>query len=126
MSLHLTYEYQLDIGLIDHSSIIGHMKSVLNTFANKPQYSKFYIGITSNLEERKLDHQRKKPGYTLMCAIYRDEENIVSNSFHNLERDAINAMRSGIRHPVNNQLLLRCDNGPSGSLAKNWLYILIG
>ena len=126
MSLQLTYEYQLDVGLIDHSSIIAHMKSVLNTFAAKPQYSKFYIGITSDLENRKLDHQRNKPEYVLMCAIYKDETNIVANSFHNLERDAINAMRGGIRHPVNNQVLLRCANGPGGSLAKNWLYILVG
>lgn len=126
MSLQLTYEYQLDIGLINHSSIIAHMKSVLNTFASKPQYSKFYIGITSDIENRKLGHQRNKPGYTLMCAIYKDEQNIVSDSFHNLERDAINVMRAGIRHPDSNQLLLRCDNGPGGSLAKNWLYILVG
>ena len=126
MPLNLTYEYELRAGVLEHSSVIAHMKSVLNIFAAKPQYSKFYIGITSDLEQRKMKHQREKPDYSLMCAIYKDEKIIVSNSFHNLEKEAINEMKNGIHHPDTNQLLLRCGNGPGGSLAKNWLYVLIG
>jgi predicted GIY-YIG superfamily endonuclease len=126
MSLHLTHEYLLDRHIIEHKHVIAHMKSVLNVFASKPEYKRFYIGITSDIESRRLDHQRNKPEFSLMCSIYTDEQNIVANSFHNLELEAITALRGGILHPDTRLLLLKCENGPGGSMAKNWIYILVG
>ena len=123
MALQVSYDYQVPVDVIDHRAVISHLRDVLNAFAAKPQYSEFYIGITNDLDRRKSEHESK--GYKLMCVIYQEPINFVANSFHNLERDAINAYRSGIQHPTTKQLLLRCANKPSGSLAKNWLYILV-
>ena len=121
--MQLTYEYQLNADVIDHRSVIAHLRSVLNALANKPHYSEFYIGITNDLERRKKEHMEK--GFKLMCPIYQEPANFVANSFHNLERDAINTFRNGIQHPTTGQVLLRCANTPGGSLAKNWLYVMV-
>jgi len=123
MALQLNYDYQIPADVINHRAVISHLRDVLNAFAAKAQYNEFYIGITNDLERRKREHESK--GYKLMCMIYQEPINFVANSFHNLERDAIIAYRNGIKHPNTGQTLLRCANQPSGSLAKNWLYILV-
>ncbi len=126
MALKLTYDYQLSVDVIHHAAVIAHLQDVLNTFANKPEYHEFYIGITNDLERRRKEHAVSKPQYKMMCAIYQEQTIVVGNSFHNLERDAINTFRQGIKHPQTGQRLLQCGNTPGGSQAKNWLYILVG
>lgn len=126
MALTLNRDYQLKTGVIDHRSVIAHLKDVLNSFASKPNFSKFYIGITSDLEVRRAEHERKKPGFRQMCLIYEEDAPVVASSFHNLEKEAISAYRQGIRHPDSKQVLLSCENGPAGSSAKNFFYILVG
>jgi hypothetical protein len=125
VTLQLTEEYKLPVGVIDHRAVIAHLRSVLNRFASKPEYSEFYIGIANNLEERLRQHKIKKPDYRLMCVIYEEQPNIVANSLHNLEREAIDTFRQGIIHPDTHQCLLRCGNEPRGSEAKIALYILV-
>ncbi len=126
MSLSLNYEFQLTTGVIDHGHVISHLREVLNSFAAKSEYTKFYVGITGNLKQRMASHAANKTEYRVMCPIYREENIVVGNSFHNLERDAINKYREGIKHPDTGAILLHCGNGPGGSTAKNWLYILVG
>lgn len=123
MALQLSYEYKIPVDVIDHRAVLSHLRDVLNTFAAKPLYREFYIGITNDLERRRKEHDGK--GYKLMCAIHDQPDIVVGNSFHNLEREAIQMFRDGIKHPDTKSVLLRCANSPSGSLAKNWLYILV-
>lgn len=123
-NIRLVKDYKLNVGVNNHIAVISHLRSVLNMFANKPEYSKFYIGIT--LEERRAEHQRKKPEYKLMCDIYEEQVFVVENSFHNLERDVIKKFSSGIKHPDTGKVLLKCENEQGGSSAKRWLYVLIG
>ncbi len=119
-------KYMLKTGVINHEAVIGHLKQVLHSFAMKPEYSKFYIGITSDLNTRLASHRANKPDFKLMCPIYLEAHNLVGNAFDRLERKAIEAFRSGITHPDTRETLLECRNGPGGALPKNWLYILVG
>ena len=93
-------------------------------FASKADCSKFYIGITNDLKRRRREHERERPEYTLMCAIYKEEINIVSDSFHNLEATAVAQFRAGVVNKATGRVL-RCGNDVSGSPAKNWLYLLV-
>jgi hypothetical protein len=106
--------------------ILGHLHSVLKSFAMKPEYSKFYIGITRDLDARLADHQGKKPDFKLMVPIYEEPANIVDSAFDVLEHEAIKTFRDGIIHPDTRKTLLRCTNGPGGARPKTLLYILVG
>ena len=119
-------KYLLDRGTDSHDAIIGHLRLVLKAFANKPEYTKFYIGITNDLDVRLLDHQRRKPDFKLMVPIYEEQAILFESSFDRLEREAISALRTGIVHPETRELLLRCENGPGGAPPKTTLYILVG
>lgn len=126
MALILNYDHQMQVSVLNNSAVIAHLRGVLNTYVNKPAYSKYYIGITSDLETRRAAHARKKPHFTLMCPIYEESNPKADMAFHRLERDAINQLRSGIINPSNPNHKMICDNGPGGSLPKNWLYVLLG
>ena len=119
-------QYMLKRDVIDRRAVLGHLRSVLNAFASKPEYSKFYVGITGDVEARLLKHQRHRPDFRLLVPIYEEEEILHEDSFDGLERTAIREFREGIRHPVTRDVLLRCDNGPGGALPKRTLYILVG
>ena len=126
MPLKIVYDYELDVSVLNNEAVIAHLRSILNTFVNKPEYSRYYIGITSNLESRRTSHERKKPQFKLMCPIYGDSNPKADMAFHSLERDAINSLRSGIVNPSDPSRKMSCENGPGGSPPKNWLYVLIG
>ncbi len=119
-------KYMLKAGVISHDAVIGHSHQVLKSFAAKPEYSKFYIGITSNLNTRLASHRANKPDFKWMCPIYEEAGNLVENAFDRLERKAIMKFNGGIKDPQNGQMLLQCSNGPGGALPKNLLYILVG
>lgn len=111
---------------VDRRAVIDQVHSVLKVYAMKPEFSRFYIGITSDVDARLRDHQMKKPEFKLMIPIYEEEHMLLSDSFDQLERDAIAAFRQGIRHPDTGQLLLSCGNGPSGARPKSVLCVLVG
>lgn len=108
------------------SIILGHLHSVLKSFAAKPEYSQFYIGITRDLDARLSDHRGKRPDFKLMVPIYEEPANIVDSAFDVLEHEAIKTFRNGITHPETQQMLLRCANKPDGARPKTMLYILVG
>jgi hypothetical protein len=116
----------LQVSAVDRKIVIGHLRSVLNNFAAKPEYTKFYIGITGDVEERLYGHQRKRPEFKLMIPIYEEPSHYMDDSFDRLERDAIAAFRGGIRHPETHAMALKCDNGAEGAAPKTTLYILVG
>jgi hypothetical protein len=116
----------LQISAVDRKIVIGHLRSVLNNFAAKPEYTKFYIGITGDVEERLYGHQRKRPEFKLMIPIYEEPSHYMDDSFDRLERDAIAAFRGGIHHPETHAMALKCDNGAEGAAPKTTLYILVG
>lgn len=126
MALELNIKHKMTVGVLDNNAVISHLRSVLNTYVNNPAYSKFYIGITSNLEDRLAEHKRTKPQFKLMCPIYEESNPKSDMAFHRLEKDAINQLRSGIVNPSNPGNKMLCENGPGGSLPKNVLYVLIG
>ena len=126
MALKLNYEHKMKVSVLNNSAVISHLRGILNTYVNNPAYSRYYIGITSDLETRRASHERKKPLFRLMCPIYEDSNPKADMAFHSLERDAINKLRSGIVNPSNPNHRMNCENGPGGSLPKNWLYILLG
>ena len=118
--------FKLDRSAVDRRLVLGHLRSVLHSFANKPEYSRFYIGITGDLEERLAQHQRTRPEFKLMIPIYEEPGHYLNDSFDRLEREVIAAFRGGIRHPDSGQMLLHCDNGAAGAAPKCYLYILVG
>ena len=129
MSLQLiqpTGTYMLDRSVVDRRAVMGHLHSVLKVYAMKPGFSRFYIGITSDVEARLRDHQVKKPEFKLMIPIYQEERMLLSDSFDQMERDMIQAFRGGIKHPDTGRILLTCDNGPGGARPKSVLYVLVG
>ncbi|MCB1175922.1 MAG: GIY-YIG nuclease family protein [Leptospiraceae bacterium] len=123
MAIKLTYHYRVPQGTVDHHAVFSHLQDVLNVFASKSDCTKFYIGITNNLKRRRREHQADRPEYTLMCAIYKEEEDHIEDRFHNLEREAIRRFQRGVRNKATHQVL-RCDNEP-GQKPHNWLYILV-
>ena len=124
MALKLSYYYRMPASVTNHAAVIGHLREVLNVFASKADCNTFYIGITNDLKRRRREHERDRPEYTLMCAIHKEEINIVSDSFHNLEASAVAQFRAGVINKSTGRVL-RCANDVSGSLAKNWLYLLV-
>jgi hypothetical protein len=118
--------WMMKTSAVDRKQVIGHLESVLKSFAAKPEYTQFYIGITGDVEERLYGHQRKRPEFKLMIPIYEEPSHYMDDSFDRLERDAIAAFRGGIRHPVTNAVTLKCDNGAEGAAPKTTLYILVG
>lgn len=126
MPLTLTHKHEFQRSVLVNEAIIGHVRDVLNTYVNKPGFSRFYIGITSDLETRRIEHERKKPVFKLMCPIYGESNPKSDIAFHALERDVINALRGGISNPDDPSRSMVCDNGAGGSMPKSWLYVLIG
>jgi hypothetical protein len=118
--------FMLTRSVVDRKAVIGHLRTVLNSFANKDGYTKFYIGITGNLQDRLAGHQRSRPDFQLMIPIYEEPAHYMQDSFDSLEGLAISAFRAGIQHPVTKQMLLRCDNGAEAAAPKSTLYILVG
>src|SRR4051812_36148090 len=45
-------KYMMPRHTITHEAVLGHLESVLKAFAAKQEYSKFYVGITGDLENR--------------------------------------------------------------------------
>lgn len=126
MALKLTHYYRPPGQLIDHSSVVSHLREVLNSFAAKQGCNQFYVGITGDLDRRRKEHEADstKKCFTLMCVIHGEPVNIVANSFHNLEKLAIERFGGGVINPATGARLT-CANGPGGSTGKNWLYILV-
>ena len=119
-------KFMLEHSVDDRKAILGHLRSVLNSFANKPEFTQFYIGITRSLETRLADHRNKKPEMKLMVPIYEEPAIVVDSAFDVLENEAIATFRNGIVHPDSKKVLLRCSNGPGGAPPKTLLYILVG
>ena len=117
-------KYMMPKHTITHEAVLGHLEMVLKAFA-KPDYGKFYIGITGDLDARFAQHQRKRPDFKLMIPIYEEQKILVDNTFDFLEQRAISKFRTGIKHP-DGRMLLKCDNGQEGSEPKVTLYILVG
>lgn len=119
-------KYQLTQSVVDRRAVLDHLHSVLKVYAMKPEFTRFYIGITSDLESRLISHQRRKPHFKLMIPIYAEERMLMSDSFDSMEREAITMFRGGIKHPDTGQMLLMNDNGPGGARPKSVLYVLVG
>ncbi len=112
---------------VDRKQVIEHLKLVLTGFANRGEYTKFYIGMTGNLDDRLEGHRKTRPEFRLMIPIYAEPvEYMEVESFDHLERLAINTFKAGIVHPDTKKVLMKCDNGPGGAAPKNYLYILVG
>ena len=126
MAIELSYKHKMTFNVLNNKAVISHLRGVLNTYVNNPAYSRFYIGITSDLETRQASHARNKPQFKIMYPIYEESNPKSDMAFHSLERDAINELRQGIVNPSDPSKKMNCENGPGGSLPKNWLYVLIG
>jgi len=119
-------KYLMPRHTVDRAAVIGHLRLVLNAFANKPEYTKFYIGITNDVSTRLQSHRGSpRGGFRLMVPIYEEQPLLVENSFDNLEQEAINTFRRGILN-LQTKKVLKCDNGPNGAPPKITLYILVG
>lgn len=49
--------------------VVGHIRDVLKAYLRKPGYTKFYVGITQDVDRRLQRHQRTKPEYKLMIPV---------------------------------------------------------
>lgn len=114
---------------VSRRAAIEHVRAVLKFFAAKSEFSRFYIGITNDLE-RRLGEHRGHPELSLyrwMCPVLEEEvPHVDEGSFDALEQAAIRELRGGIRNPQSGAMLLSCSNKARGALPKNILYILVG
>lgn len=118
-------KYLMPRHTVDRAAVIGHLRLVLSGFANKPEYTKFYIGITNDVNTRLQGHRSNRRDFKLMVPVYEEQPLLVENSFDKLEQDAITTFRQGILN-LQTKKVLRCDNGPDGAPPKITLYILVG
>lgn len=124
MALKLTHYYRLQRDVVDHAAVIGHLHLVLNKFLRTGDCSRFYIGITGDLENRRRQHERERPEFTLMCSIYSEPGSIIADDFHALEARALSTFQRGVFNPATGKRLL-CTNVAAGSRPKRWLYLLV-
>jgi hypothetical protein len=112
---------------VDRRQVIEHLRLVLTGFANRGEYTKFYIGMTGSLEDRLEGHRKKRPDFKLMIPIYAEPKAYMEvESFDHLEKLAIDTFKAGIVNPDTKQLLMKCANGLGGAAPKSYLYILVG
>lgn len=57
-------------------AVIGHIRDVLKVYLMKPEFTKFYVGITQDVNRRLQEHQRKKLEYKLMIPVYDETGSI--------------------------------------------------
>ncbi len=112
-------------------AIMGHIRDVLNVFLMKPDFTKFYVGITQNENRRLEQHRRKKMEYQLMIPIYDETGVHPPDSFDQLEQLAIRTFGpaqgtvfSNPKAPAGRKLIF--DNRRENSPPQNTLYLLLG
>jgi hypothetical protein len=121
-------KFKLKQGFVSNEVVLGHLEWVLKSFAAKPEYSRFYIGITNELERRLADHRgdATKKDFRLMCPIVEEESpQALGGAFDGLELAAIARFNPGVMNIETNKLL-KCMNGKQGVTPKCVLYILVG
>lgn len=121
---------------------ISHVRSVLHHFApkdkvagdtmirDKKTYTRFYIGITNDIDARFDQHCRSRKVFELMVPVLQEPwDHIVPGSFDEFERALISHFSGGIHHPnrpAPAKPLMQCCNDRGGSKPKGYLYILLG
>jgi len=112
-------------------AVIGHIRDVLKVFLMKPEYTKFYVGITQDVGRRLSEHQRTKADYKLMIPVYDETGVPRPDSFDQLEQLAIRtfgpAHGTVFTHPLAPPgRRLTFDNRRENSPPHNTLYLLLG
>ena len=112
-------------------AVMGHIRDVLKVFLMKPDFSKFYVGITQDLERRLKEHQKHKPEYRLMIPVYDEIGVHPPETFDRLEQLAIKtfgpAQGTVFTHPnAPAGRKLTFDNRRENAVPQNTLYLLLG
>jgi len=121
-------KFKLNQGFVSNEAVLGHLEMVLKSFAAKPEYSRFYIGITNDLARRLVDHRGDpdKKDFRFMCPIVEEESpDALGSAFDGLELAAIQRFNPGVMNTATKKLL-KCTNGKQGVTPKCVLYILVG
>ena len=121
-------KFKIKQGFVSNEVVLGHLELVLKSFAAKPEYSRFYIGITNDLDRRLADHRAdtRKKDFRVMCPIVEEESpQALGSAFDGLELAAIKRFDPGIMN-TETKKLLKCMNGKQGVTPKCFLYILVG
>jgi hypothetical protein len=123
--------------------VYARIPEVLQKVAQKyphVAFSKFYIGITGDLQSRLEQHRKAAKGFLYMIPIYEEDEMPASGraetSFDQLEHEAIGRFK-GTTHTVTItggdakaprpvQRALTCTNAVHGGMPKRVLYVLVG
>ena len=112
-------------------AVMGHIRDVLKAYLMKPEYTKFYVGITQDVNRRLQQHQRTKPEYKLMIPVYDETGVHPPDSFDQLEQLAIRTFGpthgTEFTHPLappGRKLIF--DNRRENSPPQNTLYLLVG
>jgi len=125
MALKLTFAFALKDSALGHDRVLDHLRDILKKFLVQTDATKYYIGMTSDLEARRRQHEGSKPDFTLMCVIHGEDPQMSADlRLDDLEAMAIAKFRSGILNPTTGRML-RCVNSVSGSAPKQWLYVLL-
>jgi len=121
-------KFLLRQGFISTEAVLGHLELVLKSFAAKPEYSRFYIGITRDLDRRLAQHRNNVDmrHYRLMCPVVEEESpQSLESAFDGLEREAIARFSPGVVNTATKKVLM-CGNSQAGSPPKSILYVLVG
>ena len=112
-------------------AVMSHIRDVLKVYLMKPEFTKFYIGITQDVNRRLQQHQRAKLEYKLMIPVYDETGVHPMDSFDQLEQLAIMtfgpAYGTEFSHPnapAGRKLIF--DNRRENSPPQNTLYLLLG
>ncbi|HEY0779418.1 MAG TPA: hypothetical protein VGD56_15735 [Gemmatirosa sp.] len=112
-------------------AILERVRLVLRKYLGEPGYSKFYVGITHDVNRRLQEHQRTKPEYRWMIPIYEEVGVPHPDGFDQLEQLAIRTF--GPKHgtafthpnaPPGRTLIF--DNRRENSPPQTTFYVLIG
>lgn len=125
MALKLTSAFALKDSALGHNQILDHLRDILTKFLVQTDATRYYIGMTSDIEARRRQHETSKPDFTLMCVIHGEDPHMAADlKIDDLEAQAISRFRSGIHNPATGRRL-RCANSVSGTAPKQWLYVLL-
>ena len=112
-------------------AVMGHIRDVLKVYLMKPEFSKFYVGITRDVNRRLQEHQRTKPEYKLMIPVYDEMGVHPPDTFDRLEQLAIKTFGpehgTEFTHPLappGRKLVF--DNRRENAPPQDTLYLLLG
>jgi len=108
---------------LDPNSYQGniHHQNISPNPADPVNFTKFYVGYTTDFGRRACEHKYKK-NYKRMFVVYKNE--VLRTSSQNIESETINYIKSCSYVPTISNTSLTFDNSPGGTV-KDYEYLYL-